>query len=322
MVRAPTVAALRAGFTRLGLPARLAPPEDAADHPDDALEGWWAKVDRGVTFPVQVGASVPWGAFGPLDYLANNAPDVRSAVEVLARDFALMTDALSLEVRKSETLHISLTAPTGYPRASEMGAFIFAGIVSRLQGRAERPLTTTSLALTHPVDVARASTLLRVPVRRGPVDVLSIGTGDASTRLVGADPALLRTMESLTEARIGRSRVPDPLEQARAALRERLARDPSPDLATLSRQLACAPRTLQRRLRAAGTTFSALLDDVRRAEAGVLLARPDLQIQEVAERLGFAHQASFARAFRRWTGSNPRDWRRTGGTRTEREDRD
>jgi AraC-like DNA-binding protein len=68
-------------------------------------------------------------------------------------------------------------------------------------------------------------------------------------------------------------------------------------------------RTLSRRLRVEGTTFEALLDEVRHEVACQLLGHTDLRVREVAGTLGYADAAAFTRAFCRWTGTPPARWR-------------
>lgn len=91
-----------------------------------------------------------------------------------------------------------------------------------------------------------------------------------------------------------------------------------PTLAEVARHLNTSPRTLIRRLRAAGTTYQLELDNLRRLRATELLRRFTLPIASIAESLGFADAASFAKAFKRWTGMSPSAWRKgcLAGTRS------
>jgi AraC-like DNA-binding protein len=81
-------------------------------------------------------------------------------------------------------------------------------------------------------------------------------------------------------------------------------------LAVIAEHQFISVRTLQRRLNAEGLVFEQLIDDVRREQAITLLGDPTLRISDVAGLLGYIEQSSFSHAFRRWTGSSPRDWRR------------
>jgi len=72
------------------------------------------------------------------------------------------------------------------------------------------------------------------------------------------------------------------------------------DVAPLGGGLFMTPRTLQRRLAKAGTSFETLRDDARRHAAEVYLSNATLSITEVAYLLGYSEPAAFHRAFKRW----------------------
>ena len=69
-------------------------------------------------------------------------------------------------------------------------------------------------------------------------------------------------------------------------------------------------RTFQRRLEDEGTRFRALLDQTRTERAESLLGDPACSLSEVGYHCGFSEQASFSRAFKRWTGKTPSDYRK------------
>jgi AraC-like DNA-binding protein len=70
------------------------------------------------------------------------------------------------------------------------------------------------------------------------------------------------------------------------------------------------PRTLERRLRREGAHFETLKDEVRFAVSRELLALTELPASDIAATLGYATPSAFVRAFRRWTGMPPTQWRR------------
>ena len=73
-------------------------------------------------------------------------------------------------------------------------------------------------------------------------------------------------------------------------------------LDTVARRLAITPRTLQRRLARAGTSFEILCDQARKAAAETYLTNTTLSISEVTYLLGYSEPAAFHRAFRLWFG--------------------
>jgi AraC-like DNA-binding protein len=74
-----------------------------------------------------------------------------------------------------------------------------------------------------------------------------------------------------------------------------------------------SPRTLGRRLAEEGTTFSELLDDLRRQLALRYVGTETHGLSEVAFLLGFSDVAAFYRAFKRWTGRTPLQYRHSQG---------
>lgn len=85
--------------------------------------------------------------------------------------------------------------------------------------------------------------------------------------------------------------------------------DAPPSIDRLATAAGLSVRTLQRRLSSEGSSFSALLDDVRRQEALRDLAQGHGSICGLANDLGYSRQAALTRAVRRWTGKAPRHYR-------------
>lgn len=93
-------------------------------------------------------------------------------------------------------------------------------------------------------------------------------------------------------------------------LRQNIAQSVSLDDA--ARTLAVSEPTLRRHLAAEGHSFRDLKDVVRRDAAIELLHGTQKTLERVAESLGFSDVSTFHRAFKRWTGAAPGDYRRTG----------
>jgi AraC-like DNA-binding protein len=98
-------------------------------------------------------------------------------------------------------------------------------------------------------------------------------------------------------------------EHVRRQVAIRLGFDPV-DAAAIARELGVSRRQLFRRLQSEGTTCQKLADDVRFARARHLLEAGDAPIPDIAFALAYPDQSSFARAFKRWSGGPPGEWRR------------
>ena len=79
---------------------------------------------------------------------------------------------------------------------------------------------------------------------------------------------------------------------------------------TIAKRLNMSSRTLQRRLEEQGIAFADLLDEIRTELAKNKLQGSDLSLAEIGFLLGFSEQSSFTRAFKRWTGKTPLEYRR------------
>lgn len=156
--------------------------------------------------------------------------------------------------------------------------------------------------------------------RAGPVAVEFDSDRDAMVFPLAVLDAPLPAADPVT-ARSCVRQCEDLLEQRRggrgmaAAVRARLLGDPGamPQRPALAAEFGIAERTLHRRLVDEGTSFRALVDEVRETLGTELLAA-GLTVAEVARRLGYSETAAFTHAFTRWTGTPPSRYRGSGST--------
>ena len=137
-------------------------------------------------------------------------------------------------------------------------------------------------------------------------NVLRFPTRWLSHRLDGADERLRATLErqlyasseQLSGSAPHMRRVLHTLLQTGEATQERLAQ-----------LFAMHRRTINRRLQAEGTTFRELVDEVRYDVARTLLESTGKPVAAIAGMLSYADASAFTRAFRRWSGTTPAQWR-------------
>jgi AraC-like DNA-binding protein len=97
-------------------------------------------------------------------------------------------------------------------------------------------------------------------------------------------------------------------ERIRRLLRSHL-RGEMPSLDEVGRVLGMTPQTLRRRLSEEGQGFQSLKDHLRRDAAIEYLARPDMTLLDIADQIGFSEASTFHRAFKKWTGVAPGEYR-------------
>jgi AraC-like DNA-binding protein len=89
-----------------------------------------------------------------------------------------------------------------------------------------------------------------------------------------------------------------------------LSWDGYPDIRATAAALGMSVRTLQRHLTSAGTTHESMVGQARFTTAAALLRNTDANILDIALDLGYSDHAHFTRAFRRWAGCSPQEFRR------------
>ncbi|MFW0756762.1 AraC family transcriptional regulator [Pseudomonas sp. H11T01] len=113
-----------------------------------------------------------------------------------------------------------------------------------------------------------------------------------------------RELEQLTRTRSLRERITQLLGPLLNGGRE-------PDLEEVAARLKLPTWTLRRKLAEEGTQFRAILNDTRRDLAMTYIRDTELAFGEIAYLLGFASAEAFQRAFKRWNGQTPGEFRRS-----------
>jgi AraC-like DNA-binding protein len=250
---------------------------------------------------------------GLLGELARHSPSVGDALQTLAVQQHLNSEGGLVYLNAGEE-----TAELGYaiyqPGVSGVDQIYDAVIavafncVRELCGPGWRP-TEVIFAHARPDDPSPYRDLFRVTPRfNAEVSALRFPARWLTKPIDGADEARRRLAQQRADD-AGRGQV---VEQVRRTLRVLLLRGlhAGDDVAQM---LSMHRRTLNRRIKAEGSTFQQLLDEVRFAVARQLLAGTDISLDDVAAMLGYSGVSPFMRAFRRWTGSTPGGWRRSLG---------
>ncbi|MDO8449972.1 MAG: AraC family transcriptional regulator [Rhodoferax sp.] len=88
-----------------------------------------------------------------------------------------------------------------------------------------------------------------------------------------------------------------------------------PERSAAAEQFALSDRVFARRLQSQGLSYSDVVDAVRKEAACTAVADTDDTFVDIAQRLGFSEASAFNRAFKRWTGHSPGEWRLTQQSR-------
>ena len=192
--------------------------------------------------------------------------------------------------------------------AVEFAAVCLRRIYSMLYGSLI-PLCGVEFRHPSPGDTSEHERVLGCPARFGrPRDTFVISRSVMLRRSLHHSAELSRRFRDCAEEHVARLSKPTFSDELRTILSSRLHRGPW-DADSIAAELHTSVRTLQRKIESEGTSFSAILDRVRR-ERALELIQTDLPLREIAEQCGLGSPRSLIRAFRRWTESTPTEYRR------------
>lgn len=201
--------------------------------------------------------------------------------------------------------------PVTLPRHPLEFAFAwFVAVASRAVGEKVR-LTRVSFEHAAPAEVREHEAHFGCEVAFGAAESLMVVPRGLFERPTASpDPWLIELLESHASTLL--AKLParaSTKDRLRAVLGELLPRgDATIELA--AEALGKSPRSLQRKLKEEATTFSDVVDELRCDRARELLGDRDASLAEIALRVGFSDQSAFHRAFVRWTGKTPGEFRK------------
>ncbi|MEP2668553.1 MAG: AraC family transcriptional regulator ligand-binding domain-containing protein [Cyclobacteriaceae bacterium] len=144
-----------------------------------------------------------------------------------------------------------------------------------------------------------------------PDNVITYTTKDLEMRTAKADKDINQFLvERVEEETSGMELSPDKIVQDVESLITTALPSGIPSIARLSEHLGMSNRTLTRRLSEKGFTFRDLIKKSQEAVSKELLKNSTRSVAEIAFETGFSEQSAFNRAFKRWTGLSPVEFRK------------
>jgi len=265
------------------------------------------------------GKAVHFSHLGLLGLAVMSSPNAEAAFRVALQYYRLVAPAWDLDLRiegNRALLKVEETIPRGPLRAFATEALLggIHGVASQVLGR--RALVhEVRLAYPEPeysllyrdffgyeirfdresTEVEFEAAVLREPIRT-------------------ADPATATLAEQYCATEASRRGPQDGLlGRIRTILTSKDARRPT--LEDVARALQTSPRSLRRSLQQMGTSFQEIVDEVLRARAEQQVRAGEAKLEQIAHDLGFSDVRSFRRAFKRWTGLNPNEYRTSSSSR-------
>ena len=266
------------------------------------------------SYGLRLGAAQDTRDGGMLGFLMLNSPTLLDALSNAQRYFRVLGEGEDIEIERAGP-HVTLRfretdkALRGLRHNSEYIAAILVRACRDMTRKRISPVRAEFMHGRPNAKVAYAE-YLACPVKfHAEWDALIYGAETMRLPVIGADSKLFRVLERACQKILG----PTPKKQdihhdVRELVIDKLAKG-TVQFDDVARELNMSSKTLERRLAERKTTFSALLDDARSGLARHYLTDTDLRLEQIAYLTGYSEPAALVRAFRRWTGTTPMQFR-------------
>lgn len=292
---------VKAPDTRLPVDTYLLIQDKAADYVNDPY------------FGLHMGEFAEAGSWSILGYVMMNCKNLGEAFEKSGKYSRIIGNMIEAKAElRLNRIRVVVFTP---PHAPKMSRHCYESTLSSsvhmmrtLTGVHISPLEVTFI-YPQPESTAEYERIFGCPVKFGRKEnsmTLDWGLVNTPIRMANAD--LLEHFEQYAQSLLDEMQRRD--EHTRAVTRIILSRldDESLSIEKVAREMAVSVRTLQKRLEDEGVVFSDLLRDIRQRLAQKYL-RENYSVEQITYLLGFSEPSVFRKAFKKWSGVTPREYR-------------
>jgi AraC-like DNA-binding protein len=236
-----------------------------------------------------------------------------TALNRLSRYVRIINDAITVTLEEiDDNVVITITSddrevPTDYQQDSSSAI-----LLTMCRANYGNRLNPVSVRFKHAGSPCSGEyySFFRCPVEFGAEHNQMIFSLDVvNKQLTSSNPQLAQINDQVMQNYLAELDKEDIVQQVKVAIINQL---PSGNVTdeTISEAVLTSKRSLQRRLNEKGTTFKTILTEVRKDLALKYIHDRKLTLTEISFMLGFSEMSSFSRAFKRWTGESPKEFRK------------
>lgn len=274
-----------------------------------------AKATGDDLFGVRLATNPVAGNLDVFDYIWRNAPTVGDALSCAARYLPLLHDVAHLDLqeeRETINLRYSFRGETA-PLERHMAEYTFTSIIAAAQratGIGNLGPLHVSFEHAPPTSHRALAAALSTPDIdfRAPACRMTLPKAALALPLIHADVSLGAILRRHADALLAARPRPATLREQIVDVLLRANGTRPPTLDEVARTLHVGARTLQRRLAAEDLHFHEVIE-LARQDSATRLLQHGATVAEVSERLRFSDVRAFRRAFIRWTGLTPQEYR-------------
>jgi AraC-like DNA-binding protein len=223
----------------------------------------------------------------------------------------LISDALHGQVTETPSPCLTSYFSEHQHATSHLAEAMVLGLIKGFQAVTDGTFKPEKIVFNHPpnTDIAEYQRIFQCPVEFNAKSFqLFFPASMLSYRSLYAEPELLNLHIQAADQHLAVLQQQDLITEVRSQLGA-LLESGETTLANVANRLGVTPRHLRHQLDLAGTSFQRLLNDYRHRLARRLLSQTDEGISEIVYLTGFSEPSTFYRAFRRWEGTTPIEYR-------------
>lgn len=291
--------------------------------PDEIVPRLWralvARAPADATITLEAARGAPFSALGGLAHGAQFAANLREALGFIVQNQRVLGDRLELRlVERAEEAVLCGYHPTDdidQGRTAEVGVALTVRLVRELLRIRKAP---SRIELAHgPLGAAdNYKAFFKIPVMFGSAEnAIAFPIEVMSKPVCGRNAELFAFVETHFKMVLNRlaTEAPSP---AVVRLRQAIIAGASRgdyNATTVAQRAGLSLRSAQRIAATIGTTLQSMLDEARASNAKTLLDDPTISIATIGTLVGYSDDRAFRRAFKRWTGVSPSQFRRRAG---------
>jgi len=298
------------------------PVDPLARLPLDAVVHLWraaVELTGNPAFGLRMGQSIQPTSFNVVAYTLVSSSSLREAVAHMQQFQHLVSDGGRIQLLEKEDFAWLVYHPVeaSLPFSPQQVEAVLACSVALGRWIMGTGFAPSRVCMAHaPIsDVQVYREVLGCePEFGGTFSGIALPAAQLDAPLPARNPELCRLHESLARQQLASLSNSETFIPRVAAVLQQLLAQGMANKEKVAALMGVSPRTLQQRLAEEGSSFIAVQDEVRHKLALQYLADPMLSLGQIAVLLNFSDASAFYRAFRRWTGTVPGNYRRANGS--------
>jgi len=237
-----------------------------------------------------------------------------TALNRLSRYVRIINDAISIKLEENaDNLVITVSSEDRESPQTYQADTSSAILLRMCRANYGQDLNPVSVSFKHAGSSSCSGdyfSFFRCPVEFGAkYNQIILPLDAVNKQLTSSNPQLAQINDQVMIKYLAKMDKDDIIQQVKAAIIDQL---PSGNVTddTISEAIYTSKRTLQRKLNEQGTTSKTILTEVREDLALKYIHDRKLTLTEISFMLGFSEMSSFSRAFKRWTGESPKEFRK------------